>query len=123
MGTSCQLSFNLGEKSLIHTEYLTKLRNLCEKYGRSPTDIVLEVLENIPPYFDELIISFIKEAKEIGFQIALDDYGTEYNTWERLNILLPYLSWIKLDKKYAKMLTDIDTQNEIRGVVHLAHKY
>ncbi|WP_456384297.1 EAL and HDOD domain-containing protein [Persephonella sp.] len=61
-----------------------------------PENIVIEILEDTP--VDEKVINRVKKIKEMGFELALDDYVETEDTEK----LLPFVDYIKIDMLQTK---------------------
>lgn len=92
---------DLRENYLIEY-FLTKL----SQYNIDPSRVVLEVLEGVSSYGMENEIEQLKKLKEIGFMIAIDDFGAENSNFERVHAM--QVDFIKIDGKFIR---DIDTNN------------
>ncbi|WP_457643253.1 EAL and HDOD domain-containing protein [Persephonella sp.] len=81
-------------------------------------NIVIEILENTS--VDESVINRIKKIKEMGFQIALDDYIDTPDTRK----LLPYADYVKIDILQTTGDTLRETVDELKsiGKILLAEK-
>jgi len=96
------ISINITEDDL----YSKKLKEyLLEKlafYHLDSSQIVLEILEGVSAGGTHNNIIQLKELKELGFKLAIDDFGVEYSNFERINEL--DVDFIKIDGKYIKNL-------------------
>ena len=82
-------------------EYLVEyLQKMCEKFKINPSQVVLEVLENISDYDAGHAISQMDELKAIGFQIAIDDFGAESSNFARVQKL--QIDYLKIDGGFIK---------------------
>ena len=82
-------------------EYLVEyLQECCRKYNVAPSQVVLEVLENISDYDAGHAISQMDELKNIGFQIAIDDFGAENSNFARVQKM--QVDYIKIDGGFIK---------------------
>ena len=92
------ISINVSRAHFYGSELLNKLRELIQKYNLETTDIELEITESICGDDSENIYELIRELREDGFKIAMDDFGSGYSS---LNMLkeMP-LDIIKMDLKF-----------------------
>ncbi|MEA2091415.1 MAG: EAL domain-containing protein [Campylobacterota bacterium] len=82
-------------------EYLVDyLQEQCRKFEIIPSQVVLEVLENISNYDARHAIEQMDELKSIGFQIAIDDFGAESSNFARVQKL--QIDYIKIDGSFIK---------------------
>jgi len=88
--------------------YIDSLKSLIEKYGVNPEVMELELTESA--FFDDLdvIIDVASKLREIGFRMAIDDFGAGYSS---LNLLKDiFVDVVKLDREFLK-----ESVNTVRG--------
>ena len=92
------ISINVSRAHFYGHELMNKLISLIEKYGLESKDIELEITESLCGEKPEIIYDKIRELQEVGFRIAMDDFGSGYSS---LNMLkeMP-LDVIKMDLKF-----------------------
>jgi len=99
-GLDKEFSINITDDDF-KEEYLVEyLQEQCKKYNIKPSQVVLEVLENISDYDAGHSIQQMDELKSIGFQIAIDDFGAESSNFARLQKL--QINYIKIDGSFIK---------------------
>ena len=69
----------------------------CNRYGIDPKRVVLEITETATDRFPE-VASILKRYSDLGFSIAIDDWGAEYSNFDRLTTLMP--SIVKFDARF-----------------------
>lgn len=92
------ISINISRAHFYGHELIDKLTSLIKKYNLKPTDIELEITESLCGEKLDLIYDKIRTLQNIGFKIAMDDFGSGYSS---LNMLkeMP-LDIIKMDLKF-----------------------
>lgn len=119
--TDYEFSINITNADLqlgFLEQYL--LRNAA-LYNIDPSRIVLELLEDIPSLDAGTILEQIASLKERGFQVAIDDFGTESSNFSRLLEFQP--DYLKIDGIFIRnILTDKRSQIITEGIVAIAHK-
>ncbi|MDA7816759.1 EAL domain-containing protein [Sulfurimonas sp.] len=93
-------SLNITEDDLNFNYLADYLREKCEKYNINSERVVLEVLEGISSESKSEHIIQLKELKQLGFKIAIDDFGAENSNFERLLDL--DIDFLKIDARYIK---------------------
>ena len=75
-GLSVPLVLNVSLRQLRHPSFLQTLRNILDETALSPSMLQLETREGVlwDPKFST---GLLKEAKDIGIRLALDDFGAE----------------------------------------------
>lgn len=92
----CPLSVNLSRRHLQDREFMQVLERIVEDYGICKQQLELEITETVEEHVSQLV----REMKEQGFKLLMDDFGSGYSS---LNILLetPF-DVLKLDKKFME---------------------
>ena len=96
------MSINITEDDLYSRKLKEYLLDRLAFYNLDANQIVLEILEGISAGGAHNNIIQLKELKEVGFKLAIDDFGVEYSNFERINEL--DVDFIKIDGKYIKNL-------------------
>ncbi|MBS3803660.1 MAG: EAL domain-containing protein [Oleiphilaceae bacterium] len=90
------LFLNITPATCIHPDdSLNELAAQCALNGIEPDRVVLEVVETAATN-DPALLRFVREAKQRGFQIAIDDFGVDDSNFERMWRLEPLI--VKLDR-------------------------
>ncbi len=95
-----EFSINITEEDIRDTQVIDYLRNRCEKYGINPNRIIIEILEDIEFDDDDLIVNNILILKDMGFKIAIDDFGYANSNFGRL--IKMQIDYIKIDGRFIK---------------------
>lgn len=91
-------SINQTKLLIFQAGYTSKLRQILQKYAIPPRYIVIEVLEDLATHNVEDLNFHIKELKQLGLSIALDDFGSGYSS---LNIVAGLdIDEIKFDREF-----------------------
>ncbi len=98
--TNKEFSVNITDDDLKEKYLVEYLKEMCEKFDIEPSQVVLEVLENISNYDASHAINQIDELKNIGYQIAIDDFGAESSNFARVQKL--QIDYIKIDGGFIK---------------------
>ena len=113
-------SINITEDDLSRKYLLKYITQKSTEYHISPSRVILEILEGISANAKQSHLQQLKELKNAGYSIAIDDFGTEYSNFER--VLDLEIDFLKIDAKYIK---DIDTNKKsyeiTRAIAFFAH--
>lgn len=74
---------------------LEQLAELCHDCGMPPERIVLELVETAADN-TRALLAFVRHARSLGFQVAIDDFGMGDSNFERLWRINPLI--VKLDR-------------------------
>lgn len=96
------ISINITEDDLLSKKLKEYLISKLDFYHLQANRITLEILEGVSSSGTQSSIIQLKELKEFGFLLAIDDFGVEYSNFERINEL--EVDFIKIDGKYIKQL-------------------
>ena len=115
-----EFSVNLSTQDILD---LAVVRHLKKRLGASSigSRAILEIVETEGfENYDE-VAQFIKEMKEMGCKIAIDDFGSGHSNYERLMKL--QVDFLKIDGSILKKLTsDEISQTIVETIVAVARK-
>jgi diguanylate cyclase (GGDEF)-like protein len=116
--TTYEFSLNITGEDL-QIEYLEYyLMKFSKKYNIDPSRIVLEVLEDITSLDLSIISRQLEKFKELGFKIAIDDFGAENSNLSRLLEVEP--DYLKIDGAFIKnILEDKKSQVIVDAIVKI----
>jgi diguanylate cyclase len=111
-----KFSINIGNYDIKEGYLIPFLMQKLDKYGIDPSRVTLEVLETISVQDAKESLVQLRELKNIGFSLAIDDFGTENSNFSRL--LDMEVEYIKIDGSFIKHLdTDINSQKITASIV------
>ena len=85
------IAVNLSVNQFQNTKIIEDIIKILKETGLNPKDLELEITENIIMKETEYIIESLKQLKQLGVKIAIDDFGTEYSS-------LNYIKQLPVDK-------------------------
>jgi len=106
-------SINVDKSDLLNPDFLPFIKNNLEKFNIEHGQITLEILENKSLSKNKKIHNFLLELKELGFEIAIDDFGAYCSNYSQL-ISVPF-DYIKIDGEFIK---DLDTDAKSKIITH-----
>jgi EAL domain-containing protein (putative c-di-GMP-specific phosphodiesterase class I) len=117
---SWMISVNLSEKQLQQPQLVEEVAQVLQTTGLDPACLVLEITETT---LMENILSTtatLKRLKNLGVQLAIDDFGAGYSS---LSFLKHFpVDMLKIDKSFIDGLEqDADEVAIVGGVIHIAH--
>lgn len=74
------LSCNMTRVTLLDKNYVKKFKKIIDEYDFDRSKLVIEITENFYVDNSEQIIENIAQIKEMGVQIALDDFGCAFSS-------------------------------------------
>ena len=112
------VSLNVSPLQLDHEGLIEELVDGLDRHGLNPSQIVLEITEDHNYDQNSGARERLLALDQLGFTLAMDDYGTGYSGLERLQTL-PF-GVVKVDRCLIDAIeTDQLQQSMLRGVVDL----
>lgn len=112
------ISINLSRVHLSDLSIAQTLEKMTKKYNIDTNNIEIELTESAVFNNEKQLISIMKELREVGFKISIDDFGSGYSS---LNILkdLP-ADILKLDKEFLDRASDIRGEKIIENIINMS---
>lgn len=117
-GASINLSVNVSPRQFADPSFLALLRQLRPTIDAGAGDIELEITENILVETDRRLQRVLMQISELGYKLAIDDFGTAYSN---LASLTRYpISCIKIDRT---LIAHKDFRLLVTGVMTIARAF
>lgn len=115
-----RVSINISEIDLKESENLLKyIKKFLDKYNVSGKNIELELTENFAVQATEKNLDFFKEIKELGINLAIDDFGIGYSSFSHLKNFP--IDKIKLDREFVREINeDKLTEKIVTSLIELS---
>jgi EAL domain-containing protein (putative c-di-GMP-specific phosphodiesterase class I) len=107
-GEDLRLSINISPQYLDRGDFFEKLKNALIRYKISPSQIEVEVTENICIRNPQVAIEQLEKLCQLGVSVAIDDFGTGYSSLSYLH-RFP-IHTIKIDRSFVMEIQDPDAQ-------------
>lgn len=118
-GLDINVSVNLSERMLQHTEFPEYLRELLHRHAQPGRALELEVLESAALHDLETVVGIVKACRQLGVTIALDDFGTGYSALSYLKQLPA--DTVKIDRQFVRdMLHDHEDAAIVEAIIGLS---
>lgn len=108
------LSMNLSTKQLLNPALVNELKRILIKHRAEASDFCMEIIEVAMLDKVEIIQENIARLRQLGFMIAIDNYGLEFSTISHLDNLA--VNTIKLHKKFLSKSSGTFTKNIIEMI-------
>jgi len=116
------LAVNISSSEINDNSFIIYLKKMLKKYQVDPKEIVIEFTETADPNKLENEFSFINTLRNIGFKVAIDDFGSGYSSMYRLS--KNPLDRIKIDKSFVQDILHSESNKKlIRSMVNLAEEF
>ncbi|MEN8303098.1 MAG: EAL domain-containing protein [Campylobacterota bacterium] len=119
--TSTAFSINITKHDLLEKYLIEFLDIKIKKHNIDPKNVTLEMLEDIVVEDDITVINQINQLSDLGFVIAIDDFGVENSNMSRITDLK--IDFIKIDGSFIK---DLDSNEKhfkiVESLVYMGEK-
>lgn len=113
------ISCNMTRITLSDPAFVERFREIVGKYEFNPRQLVLEITEDAFSGNNKQVINNIRACKEMGFRIALDDFGSGYSS---IRDLTDYpIDIIKIDRQLIVKSKKERGAILLDGLVKLSH--
>ena len=112
------ISVNISRSMVEMSGFTQDVESMLKKYGLEPQYLTLEITEGVAKMGVDLLGEVVRDLRNIGVKVALDDFGTEY---ANLSVLINIdFDEVKLDKSLIDNLcTDRRAQSVVKNVVNM----
>lgn len=119
--TDINISINLSTLDIEKMETRGKFFSLLEDNKQDANRVILEILEDEDCEDFDIIQKFIKEIKEYGVTIAIDDFGVGYSNFIRVLDFSP--DFLKIDGRLIRNInSDKLSYSIVESIVSFAQK-
>jgi len=113
-----KIAVNISPDHFYYTHFVQDTLKLVRKYNIDPSNIILEVTENIGLVDFQSAYKIIQELKSHGFKTSVDDFGTGFSSLSYLQ-QLPFTE-LKIDRSFINAIEDAATLAIVRSIIQLA---
>jgi len=103
-GAGFTIAVNLSARLLTDKAFTLRLSALLARHGLSPSRLILELTETAALADSGEALDMINRLRDLGVEIAIDDYGTGQSTLDYLKKIPA--SEIKIDQSFVKGIVD-----------------
>jgi len=120
-GTEYEFSINITGEDLALDYLEPLLLKKAQKYNIDPSRVVLEMLEGITTLDCGTTLQQLSSLRKKGFQIAIDDFGSENSNMSRLLEIEP--DYLKIDGAFIKnIITDVKSQIIVDAIIMICKR-
>lgn len=113
------ISVNVSVLQLLNPRFVRMLRRILDETGLGAEYLDLEITESVAVKEFDKILDVLKELRELGVEISIDDFGTEYSSLSRLNHMP--VNRIKIDRSFiSNLFRSEKEQTLVKGMIHLS---
>lgn len=119
LGDEVVIAINISAGELGQAAFADKLVQLKQEFNVPDRSVELEITETFGYFAVEQVLSVLRELREAGFGISIDDFGIGYTP---LLQMIDYpVDKVKFDKKLVHRFTSEDNHPLLQPTVELCH--
>ncbi len=112
-----RVAVNLSERQLHQPDLVDRIRRILHETQLPARSLELELTENILIQSDELMLKLLEDLRQLGVQLAIDDFGNGYSSLAYLR-QFP-VSRLKLDREFVSSIPRDTVLSQ--AIITLAH--
>jgi len=114
------ISVNISSKQFSRVDFVGEVQHILQDTGLPPQTLILELTERAIMEDYELTNDILKELRDIGVQVQIDDFGIGYSS---LNCLARFpLNALKVDQAFiGMMLQDKNYLRIVQAIIVMTH--
>jgi len=116
-GAALSMSVNLSVRQLEQASIVDAVRDTVDQFGLDPKTLTLEITETVIIDHMETDRSRLTALKELGVQIALDDFGVGYSSLRYVDDLP--VDILKVDRSFVGGITGSEPTPVLEAIVAL----
>lgn len=114
-----QLHVNLSPEQVLESDFLDGLTSAYRESGIAPSRVCLELTEQAFTGKSVPVYTALRQARDMGFSLAIDDFGVEYASMT--NLMHVPVDWLKIDRSFIAEIRDNEwVQRVVRGQIAVA---
>jgi diguanylate cyclase (GGDEF)-like protein len=102
-GRSLAMTVNVSPRQIAEADFVAELRQVLSDTNIDPTALCLEVTESVMMSAQQEVIGVLREVRQLGVFIAIDDFGTEHSSLSRLRDMPAEV--LKIDRSFIDGLS------------------
>ena len=115
------VSVNVSRADIFVEDPVKMFESLTNEYHIRPSDLHLEITESAYVDDTDIIVSTVRQLREKGFIIELDDFGSGYSSLNTLSAMS--VDILKLDMKFIhNEIEKPEDQSILNDVITMAHR-
>lgn len=114
-----RIAINVSTLDLLGTEFVPTVLKALEEAGLSPGRLEIEITERALIRQYDVVVENLRELRHHGIHIAIDDFGMEHSSLQRL-IECP-INVLKIDRFFVSRIGQVKSEAVIAAVVAMAH--
>ncbi|MBJ7552513.1 putative bifunctional diguanylate cyclase/phosphodiesterase [Marinomonas ostreistagni] len=119
LGQDIVIAINISAGELGQTNFVDRIIQLKNEYQVADGSVELEITETFGYFAVEQVLSVLKDLRDQGFKISIDDFGIGYTP---LLQMIDYpVDKVKFDKELVDRLTDENYHQLMEPTIEICH--
>lgn len=118
--TDFKVSVNMSRVTLVENNYIQTVEKIIGKYDFNVSQLEFEITESNETMDNQRLEDYIKNIKDLGISISLDDVGTDYSSLPML--LIDGIDCVKLDRSLVTKIKTPKAHKLLRHVTNMCHE-
>lgn len=119
-GAPPRIAVNASVTQFRSANFVGRVAAILERHGVQPTQLELEITENLTLNDPKEVLEALAELKQLGVSVALDDFGTGYSSLSRLDFMP--IGTLKIDRSFVSEIGQGRGGNLTETIVTLGRK-
>ncbi|BAL86131.1 putative diguanylate cyclase/phosphodiesterase [Actinoplanes missouriensis 431] len=116
-----ELNVNLSASQLGNPRLIDEVREILDRTGLPPNDLVLELTESVALTDLDESARVLGGLKSLGVRLALDDFGTGFSSLSHLSTLP--VDVVKIDRSFVQGMPSSGGASVAEAVLHIARTF
>lgn len=114
-----KISVNMSRVTLVENDYIKNISDICSRYNFNRSQLEFEMTESNATMDSIRLEDYLKQIKELGIGVSLDDVGTDYSSLPLL--ILDGVDTVKLDRSLVIQLSNEKAKKLLMHVIDMCH--
>lgn len=112
---------NLSPRSIIISDFMPTIRKIAEEHGIDKEKVVFEITERDTVKNITMLERFVMNLKDLGFKLAIDDFGSGFSSFHYLKHLP--IDYVKIEGEFiANMANDNRDMAFVNSIARLSQE-
>lgn len=101
-GLDLKVSMNVSPRNVAEPDFMDKIKAILDHHNIPADKMELEFTEGAIPADDKRLLSHLQHAREMGIEVAIDDFGSGYSNMAYLNKIPA--DTVKIDQAFIRFM-------------------
>lgn len=112
------MSVNFSPIQFYRDDFIEKVKSTLKRYEIQPGELTAEITENVLVHDTQRITELLEQLRELGLDVAIDDFGSGFASLRYLNSLP--VNKLKIDRSFTENINENEQNAAItRGILKM----